>query len=218
MRDDYMCQYSLKNGKRVNANTVHHIFPADQYPQYRYCDWNLISLSSEVHNMMHDRATRELTDMGEQLRRETAVKMGIEGEQTILVIGNPGSGKTRYVYDRIADGVVYDLDYIAAAFRLTKPKEDKCKAARMLANSLLPGFTEAAHRYCERVYVVRTAPTIEEVQNINPTKLVALYGNYGNKKIPDKRRHEISRRIIDCVEYAKEIGIDVEEINTDNYL
>ena len=56
------------------ANTVHHIFPAEDFPQYAFEKWNLISLSSEAHNMMHDRTTNELTDAGMELLRRTARK------------------------------------------------------------------------------------------------------------------------------------------------
>lgn len=73
-RDDYMCQYSKRYGKRIPANTVHHIFPAEKFPEYQWCDWNLISLSESAHNMMHDRDSHELTAEGirlqERLRRQ----------------------------------------------------------------------------------------------------------------------------------------------------
>jgi 5-methylcytosine-specific restriction endonuclease McrA len=62
----------------VEANTVHHIFPVSRYPEYQWCDWNLISLSSEAHNSMHIRDTDELTENGERLMKRTAIKQGIE--------------------------------------------------------------------------------------------------------------------------------------------
>lgn len=68
-RDGYMCQYSKRFGKCVQANTVHHIYPADKYPQYQWCLWNLISLSAEAHNKMHDRNSQELTDEGKRLQK-----------------------------------------------------------------------------------------------------------------------------------------------------
>ena len=58
-------------GKNVPAEVVHHIFPADEYPEYAYCLWNLISLSREYHNRMHDRTTGKLTDAGISLQRRT---------------------------------------------------------------------------------------------------------------------------------------------------
>ncbi len=73
-RDNYQCQYSKRFGRLIQANTVHHIFPVEMYPQYQWCEWNLISLSAEAHNIMHDRDSHELTAEGirlqERLRRQ----------------------------------------------------------------------------------------------------------------------------------------------------
>ena len=68
-RDGYMCQESKRYGRRVDANTVHHIYPVDIYPEWAFEDWNLISLSNEMHNAMHDRITDELTALGLDLQR-----------------------------------------------------------------------------------------------------------------------------------------------------
>ena len=56
-RDGYMCQLSRRYGKRVPAEVVHHIYPVDEYPEYAYCLWNLISLSRAMHNRLPDRKT-----------------------------------------------------------------------------------------------------------------------------------------------------------------
>ena len=69
-RDKYLCQESLRYGKRVDATTVHHILPAEFFPEYQWEDWNLISLSAEAHNKMHDRDTHMLTDAGAALARK----------------------------------------------------------------------------------------------------------------------------------------------------
>ena len=66
-RDNYQCQYNKRYGRLVQANTVHHIYPAELYPQYEWCEWNLISLSKEAHNIMHDRDSHELTNEGRLL-------------------------------------------------------------------------------------------------------------------------------------------------------
>lgn len=63
-RDGYQCQESKRYGKTIEATMVHHIYPAEFYPELAYVDWNLISLSNEKHNTMHDRDTHELTDKG----------------------------------------------------------------------------------------------------------------------------------------------------------
>ena len=53
------------------ANTVHHIYPADKYPEYAWCDWNLISVSQAGHNKLENRLTGELTALGKQLMEQT---------------------------------------------------------------------------------------------------------------------------------------------------
>ena len=69
--DGYTDQIQKRYGRIIAANTVHHIYPADDYPQYAYEDWNLIAVSKETHNSLHDRDTRELTDEGRRLMRKT---------------------------------------------------------------------------------------------------------------------------------------------------
>lgn len=70
-RDKHLCQISLRYGKRVEADTVHHIYPIKEYPQYAWCDWNLISLSKEAHNRLHNRADDSLTSEGLELLLRT---------------------------------------------------------------------------------------------------------------------------------------------------
>lgn len=64
-RDRYRCRENARYGRIVEANTVHHVWPAEQYPEYAWCEWNLISLSAKAHNAMHNRETDELTKLGE---------------------------------------------------------------------------------------------------------------------------------------------------------
>ncbi len=75
-RDGYQCQISRRYGHRVEADTVHHIYPLEDYPEFALCNWNLISVSNSVHNKLHDRSTRELTNLGVQLMRRTRVPDG----------------------------------------------------------------------------------------------------------------------------------------------
>lgn len=77
-RDNYMCQVSKRYGKRIQADTVHHIFPVDRFPEYQWEPWNLISLSGPVHNAMHDRDTQELTEAGQELMNRTARKRNMD--------------------------------------------------------------------------------------------------------------------------------------------
>jgi len=77
-RDNYLDQELTRYGKRIEANTVHHIFPREYFPEYRYEPWNLISLSRDTHNKLHDRTGRKLTEKGWDLLVRTARKNGIE--------------------------------------------------------------------------------------------------------------------------------------------
>ena len=71
-RDKYLCQESKRYGKRITANTVHHIYPVELYPALAFVSWNLVSLSAEKHNAMHDRETHELTALGLEWQRRRA--------------------------------------------------------------------------------------------------------------------------------------------------
>ena len=69
--DGYKCRIAARYGRIEEANTVHHIYPADEYPEYAWCDWNLISVSLANHNRLEDRQTGKLTAMGMALQRRT---------------------------------------------------------------------------------------------------------------------------------------------------
>lgn len=76
-RDGYKDKVVARYGKTVEATIVHHIFPLDEYPEYRLTDWNLISVSMATHNRLHDRETDELTELGVELLRRTARKHNV---------------------------------------------------------------------------------------------------------------------------------------------
>ena len=71
MLDKYLCQVALMYGRREPANVVHHIYPAREYPEYAWCDWNLISVSQAGHNKLENRTTGELTPLGKSLMKRT---------------------------------------------------------------------------------------------------------------------------------------------------
>ena len=75
-RDGYMCQISKRYGRSVKADTVHHIFPRERYPELAWEPWNLISLSAAAHDKLHDRDTHELTKEGKALQERTRRKYG----------------------------------------------------------------------------------------------------------------------------------------------
>lgn len=69
--DGYRCQIAKRYGRNEEATIVHHIYPAKEYPEYEWEDWNLISVSASTHNLLENRNTGELTKMGEALKRRT---------------------------------------------------------------------------------------------------------------------------------------------------
>lgn len=77
-RDKYRCQLSKRYGKTVQAELVHHIFPREEFPEYEFEDWNLISISNIEHNKLHSRDSEMLTEAGKELLRRTARRRGME--------------------------------------------------------------------------------------------------------------------------------------------
>ncbi len=69
--DGYMDVIDKRYGRFTEAVTVHHIYPAKAYPEYSYCDWNLISVSQKTHNKLENRQMGELTEMGRKLMEQT---------------------------------------------------------------------------------------------------------------------------------------------------
>ena len=76
-RDAYQDQIKKRYGKLIQANIVHHVFPVNEFPEYAWQDWNLISVSLATHNELHDRNTDELTEEGIELLRRIARREGI---------------------------------------------------------------------------------------------------------------------------------------------
>ena len=58
IRDSYLCQQCKKYGKRVDAQMVHHIKPAELFPELAYDDNNLESLCNACHNKLHPEKRR----------------------------------------------------------------------------------------------------------------------------------------------------------------
>ena len=211
-RDKYMDQLELRAGRHVPADTVHHIFPVDKYPQYRWSSWNLISLSRENHEAMHVRGFGELTAAGRKLLEETAAKRGIRLSMVTMVIGLPGSGKTTYVRRVMGGGLAYDLDYIAAAFRLRRPHEETHEPSRKLANSMVKAFAANAQRYASEVYIIRAAPYLDEVIEIEPDRIVICEGDFDITQRKDYARLEeepLKKRIDEVIEWAEANGVEI---------
>ena len=75
-RDGYKCREAARYGRVEEATHVHHIWPAEDYPEYAYCLWNLVSLTKANHDAMHDRRTRKLTALGIRWKNRTPPPSG----------------------------------------------------------------------------------------------------------------------------------------------
>ena len=132
-----------------------------------------------------------------------------------LVIGLPGSGKTYYVKQNLGNGVVFDLDHIAAALRLQDPHVGRHEPARMISNDLLNDFMSKARLHAKSIYVIRTAPSIFELSQIKPNKIIVCKGSYNITQRPDYmpvNRNECLGKIQTVINYAKAQNIPLEEI------
>lgn len=76
-RDKYRSQLAARYGRNVQGDTVHHILPVGLFPEYRWADWNLITVTRAEHNSLHDRETNKLTEAGLDLARRTAARRGL---------------------------------------------------------------------------------------------------------------------------------------------
>lgn len=211
-RDKYMCQLCLGKNIMMQADHVHHILPREHFPEYELSEWNLISLCFRCHNEMHNRFTGELSKQGERLMRAKAAEKNIRinaMKEKVLVIGLAGTGKTTYVKNHLTHStIVYDLDYIASAFRLKTPKEEYFKPARRMANDFLNGFIARAQEYADKIFIIRTAPKIDDIEHINPDRLVVCEHQYVFVYMDDRK--EAIKRIRDAVDYCKARGIQVD--------
>lgn len=215
---EYKDQLELRTGRNVPADMVHHIFPRDKYPEYELERWNCIAVSNETHELLHIRSSNNLSPLGWELLFETAEKQNIPLSRLFLVIGLPGSGKTTWAKQHLRNGLAYDADYLAAAFRLTRPHEDTSASARKIANSMAISFAQNARRFCGLVYVIRTAPTIEEFQEIAPDTVVIcnrafnISARKDYSKISKERADEMRQNIEEIRSFCKDNDIEVIEV------
>ena len=96
-----------------------------------------------------------------------------------LVMGAPGAGKTTFCRENLGAGVMYDLDLIATALRGNReldPEDPRSRTfnddARDIADQLLVPVIEAARRVRPTsFFLIRTAPTLEEVEALMPDQV-----------------------------------------------
>lgn len=68
IRDEFKCQFFARYGIYKRATLVHHLTPASDDPSRFFDASNLIALSNEAHERMHDRSSGKLSEEGERLR------------------------------------------------------------------------------------------------------------------------------------------------------
>lgn len=214
----YKDQMEARSGRTVPADTVHHIFPREKYPEYETKRWNLIAISNETHELLHNRATGALSPLGWGLLEETAEKYNIPISRLTLVIGAPGSGKTTFVKQVMGNALVYDMDHIAGAFRLKGAHEEYNEPARKMAQSMAKAFVANAQRYAGVIYIIRTAPTLEEFFDIRPDCVVICNHSYSivkrkdYKRLSQAREEEIASRISEIREYCRANEVELVEV------
>lgn len=210
-RDGWVDQVMLRDGVKIEADTVHHILPREDFPQYAMCDWNLISVNHETHKRrLHEKYTGKLTRLGKWLMQETARKNGVKLKMLTLVCGMPGSGKSTYVKNHLQGGLVYELDAIACAFRLTVPhKEEPHAGARRMAAALRRGWLEAARHYSDNLFIVRTAPDDAELAETMPDKIVVCTKQYETRPYRYSRE-DYQKQINNVIEWARANDVPVE--------
>ena len=69
-RNGYRSREAARYGRAVQADTVHHIWPAEDYPEFAWEPWNLLSITQDEHRLMHNQ-DGSLTALGEAWRRRT---------------------------------------------------------------------------------------------------------------------------------------------------
>lgn len=210
-RDHWIDQVKLRDGIRIEADTVHHILPRELWPEYQWCDWNLISVASSTHKRdLHEKFTGKLTKLGKQLAREVCIMQGIKLKTITMVIGMPGTGKSTWAKKHLGGGLCYELDSIACAFRLCRPHEEPVHSgARQMAAALRQGWLAAAHEYADHLIIVRTAPDERELDETRPDKLVVCTKQYVHRPYRYDRE-DYQRQIEAAVKWAELNGIEIE--------
>lgn len=213
-RDGWLDQVALREGVKLEADTVHHILRREDWPQYQWCDWNLISVNGRITHKarLHEKYTGKLTKLGKELAREVMAMHGIKAKTVTLVIGMPGSGKSTWTREHMGGGLVYELDAIASAFRLSVPHKGEPHAgARRMAAALRSGWLAAVREYTDDIYIVRTAPSIDELAETQPDRMVVCTHQYVQR--PYRYDPAVYQQQINaCIDWAQENGVEIIKI------
>ena len=204
LRDNHMDQYAIRSGVRCEADTVHHILPAEEWPEYQWEDWNLISVHRSTHRRLHEKYTGRLSPEGYSLALETAQAHGIKLTTVTMVLGLPGAGKTTWTRNHLGGGLAYDLDQIASAFRL---QDEHTPGARRMAAALRSAWVASAAGYADRIFIIRTAPDYDELSETCPDKIVICTEQRVKRDCDLK---EIQKKIDLAIEWAEANNIPIE--------
>ena len=67
-RDGYRCQESLRFGKSVPAEMVHHIYPVREYPELEFVSWNTIKCTTELRMKLQKKEKNGKNEKKENLK------------------------------------------------------------------------------------------------------------------------------------------------------
>lgn len=211
-RDKYTDQIKLRDGQRRSANVVHHILPAEDYPEYEWCDWNLISISETTHRELHNKYSGNLSPIGRAVALEVAEAQGIKLTSVTLVVGLPGTGKSTWTAKHLGGGLCYEMDAIACAFRLTVPHMQKeHSGARRMAAAMRRAWLAEAPNYAANIFVIRTAPDYEELAETNPDKIVVCTKEHAKRQYAYDKE-ERKKKIANVIEWATLNNVPVEYV------
>ena len=108
-----------------------------------------------------------------------------------------------------SETLVYDLDAIAAAFRLNEPHAEYHEGSRRMANDLLASWAEHAQDYARKIIVIRSAPSVEEAEALNPDKIIYMTRRYIDRDTGNET--QALKRISDLIQWANAQGVPIQK-------